>query len=50
MNCRIGAGHIIFRNGKRMVITDPEQINDPLSEAPSTVATEMKVLRETVAN
>jgi len=24
-------GHIIFREGKRVVITDPKQINDPLS-------------------
>ena len=26
-------GHIILREGKRVVITDPKQINDPLSEA-----------------
>lgn len=42
-------GHIIFRNGKRVVITDPKQINDPLSEALSAVATEVKLLREKVA-
>ncbi|HYV74499.1 MAG TPA: serine O-acetyltransferase [Candidatus Binatia bacterium] len=42
-------GHIIFRNGKRVVITDPKQINDPLSEALAAVATEVKVLREKVA-
>jgi len=59
-NCRIGAGsvvlrdvgvpgHIIFRNGKRVVITDPKQINDPLSEALAVVATEVKILREKVS-
>ena len=39
-------GHIIFREGKRVVITDPKQINDPLSEALSAVATEVHRLRE----
>src|SRR5437868_13225563 len=34
-------GHIIFREGKRVVITDPKQINDPLSEALSAVAAEV---------
>jgi len=42
-------GHIVFRNGKRVVITDPKQINDPLSEALASVATEVKILREKVA-
>jgi len=41
-------GHIVFRNGKRVVITDPKQINDPLSEALAAVATEVKTLREQV--
>jgi len=41
-------GHIIFRNGKRVVITDPKQINDPLSEALSVVATEVKELKRRV--
>jgi serine O-acetyltransferase len=41
-------GHIIFRNGKRVVITDPKQINDPLSEALAAVATEVNKLRERV--
>ena len=41
-------GHIIFREGKRVVITDPKQINDPLSEALASVATEMNKLRERV--
>jgi serine O-acetyltransferase len=42
-------GHIVFRNGKRVVITDPKQINDPLSEALAAVATEVKILREKVS-
>jgi serine O-acetyltransferase len=41
-------GHIIFRQGKRVVITDPKQINDPLSEALAAVATEVHKLRERV--
>ena len=41
-------GHIIFREGKRVVITDPKQINDPLSEALASVATEVNHLRERV--
>jgi serine O-acetyltransferase len=39
-------GHIIFREGKRVVITDPKQINDPLSEALAHVVTEVNKLRE----
>lgn len=41
-------GHIIFRNGERVVITDPKQINDPLSEALAAVAAEVNKLRERV--
>lgn len=41
-------GHIIFRNGKRVVITDPKQITDPLSEALSVVATQVKELQKRV--
>jgi serine O-acetyltransferase len=41
-------GHIVFRNGKRVVITDPKQINDPLSEALAAVVTEVNKLRERV--
>jgi serine O-acetyltransferase len=39
-------GHIVFRDGKRVIITDPKQINDPLSEALSVVASQVKDLRE----
>jgi serine O-acetyltransferase len=41
-------GHIIFRQGKRVVITDPKQITDPLSEALSVVATQVKELQKRV--
>jgi len=41
-------GHIVFRNGERVVITDPKQINDPLSEALAAVASEVNKLRERV--
>ena len=35
-------------DGKRVVITDPKQINDPLSEALAAVATEVRSMREQV--
>jgi serine O-acetyltransferase len=41
-------GHIVFRNGKRVVITDPKQINDPLSEALNAVIDKMKELNDRV--
>jgi serine O-acetyltransferase len=41
-------GHIVFREGQRVVITDPKQINDPLSEALAAVANEVKALKEEV--
>ena len=41
-------GHIVFRNGQRVVITDPKQITDPLSEALSVVATQVKELQKRV--
>jgi serine O-acetyltransferase len=40
--------HIVFREGKRVVITDPKQINDPLSEALASVASEVEKLRQRV--
>jgi serine O-acetyltransferase len=39
-------GHIVLRNGQRVVITDPKQIQDPLSEALAAVATQVKDLKE----
>lgn len=41
-------GHIVLRRGQRVVITDPKQINDPLSEALAAVANEVKRLKEEV--
>ncbi len=41
-------GHIVFRNGERVVITDPKEINDPLSAALSVVAAQVKELRRRV--
>jgi serine O-acetyltransferase len=40
--------HIVFRDGRRIVITDPKQIADPLSEALAVVATQVKELKEKV--
>jgi serine O-acetyltransferase len=41
-------GHVIFRNGKRVVITDPKQIKDPLSEALLQLASQVNVLKEKI--
>ncbi len=41
-------GHIIFRNGQRVVITDPKQINDPLSEALLALARQVEELRQKI--
>ncbi len=41
-------GHIVFRNGKRVVITDPKQINDPLSEALVALAKQVDELRQKI--
>jgi serine O-acetyltransferase len=41
-------GHIILRHGKRVILTDPKQISDPLSDALAVVATHVKDLRERV--
>ena len=38
-------GHVIFRHGKRVVITDPKQITDPLSDALHAVASQVKDLK-----
>ncbi len=39
-------GHIVLQNGKRVVITDPKQINDPLSEALNAVIDQVQELNE----
>jgi serine O-acetyltransferase len=41
-------GHIVLRGGRRVVITDPKQIHDPLSAALAAVATQVKDLRHRV--
>ena len=41
-------GHVVFREGKRIVVTDPTQINDPLSEALISVARQVRDLQERV--
>jgi serine O-acetyltransferase len=41
-------GHIVLSNGKRVVITDPKLINDPLSAALAEVAGQVKELRERI--
>ena len=41
-------GHIIFRDGKRVVITDPKEIRDPLSDALAALASQVQKLEEMV--
>jgi serine O-acetyltransferase len=41
-------GHIVLRKGQRVVITDPKQINDPLSEALIAIANEVQELKAEV--
>ena len=41
-------GHVVFRHGKRVVITDPKQITDPLSDALHAVASQVKDLKRRV--
>lgn len=39
-------GHIVLRDGKRVVITDPKDIRDPLSDVIIKLATEVQDLRQ----
>ena len=41
-------GHIVLQNGKRVVITDPKLINDPLSQALNAVIDRVKDLNDRV--
>jgi serine O-acetyltransferase len=43
-------GHIIFRNGKRVVITNPRDIRDPLSDALHEVVQRVEQLEDKVKN
>ena len=39
-------GHIVLRNGKRVVITDPKEISDPMSDVFARLAGEVHEIRE----
>ncbi|HVO63056.1 MAG TPA: serine O-acetyltransferase [Terriglobales bacterium] len=39
-------GHIVLRNGKRVVITDPKEISDPLSDVILKLVAEVHEIRE----
>lgn len=39
-------GHIVLRDGKRVMITDPKEIRDPLSDVIIKLATELHELRQ----
>jgi serine O-acetyltransferase len=39
-------GHIVLRDGKRVVVTDPKDIRDPLSDVIIKLAAELSDLRE----
>src|SRR5262249_9565831 len=41
-------GHIVLRDGKRVVITDPKEVRDPMSDAIIRLAREVKELRQRV--
>ena len=43
-------GHIVYRNGKRVVITDPKEIADPLSDALVAVARRVQEIEEMLAD
>ena len=42
-------GHVVFRNGKRVVITDPKQITDPLSDALLALSRQVEELRQKIS-
>lgn len=42
--------HIVFREGKRVVITDPKEIQDPLSQVVINLAREIQELKHKVAD
>ena len=39
-------GHIVLRDGKRVVVTDPKDISDPLSDVIIRLAAEVHELRK----
>jgi serine O-acetyltransferase len=42
-------GHVVFQNGKRVIITDPKLIADPLSQALNAVIDRIKELNERIS-
>jgi len=38
--------HIVYRNGKRVLITDPHEVKDPLSDVIIALAARVEVLEE----
>ena len=42
-------GHIVLRDGKRVVINDPKDVRDPLSDVLIRLAREVKELRQKLA-
>jgi serine O-acetyltransferase len=43
-------GHVVLRDGKRVVITDPKDIRDPMSEVLIALAREVKELRQKIGD
>ncbi len=39
-------GHVVLKAGRRVVITDPKQISDPLSDALAEMAAQLRVLKD----
>jgi len=50
-NCTVVGvpAHIVFRDGKRVVITDPKEIQDPLSQVVINLARELQELKHKVS-
>jgi serine O-acetyltransferase len=41
-------GHIVLRDGERVIITDPKEVNDPLSDIIAALAAEVEELKRKV--
>lgn len=41
-------GHIILRNGQRVVITDPKEVNDPLSDVIAVLVRQVQELKQAI--
>lgn len=42
-------GHIVYREGKRVLITDPHEVKDPLSDVIIALSKELNIVKEQVA-